>query len=390
MRILFITPSYKPAYIYGGPAVSVSELAEALAVTGHTVTVYTTTANGREELPVKTGQPIDVNGVTVFYFKRQTGDHTHVSFGLWNKLRKTASKYEVVHLQSWWSILIIGAAAICRLKACWYIVSPRGMLSAYSFQRQNSKAKKIIHRLAGHYLLKKSYLHATTRLEWDDCMQVNQSWKGFVLPNLVRLPEKISSVTFPEREDERLVFGFLSRIDPKKGIEMLMEALAETKCTYQLKIAGAGEEEYIASLKKLAKDLKIDSKIEWCGWMKGESKFQFLQSVDVFVLTSYNENFANTVIEALGVGTPVFLSKRVGLADFVQKNEVGWVCDTDVASIRTVVQRIFAERSKLQAMRKNAPVLIQKEFNKINLANQYNDAYEQCAERKLAGDIRRD
>ena len=124
--------------------------------------------------------------------------------------------------------------------------------------------------------------------------------------------------------------------------------------------------------------------------MKGEDKFRFLQSVDVFVLTSYNENFANTVIEALGVGTPVFLSKRVGLADFVQKNELGWLCDTDVTSIHASVQRIFAERRQLQVIRKNAPGLIQKEFNKINLANQYNDAYEQCAEKKPAGGIGRD
>src|SRR3954454_18707741 len=86
MGILFITPSYKPAYCYGGPTISVSELAEALVAIGHNITVYTTTANGETELEVATEYATDVNGVEVYYFKRITGDHTHVSPALWRKL----------------------------------------------------------------------------------------------------------------------------------------------------------------------------------------------------------------------------------------------------------------------------------------------------------------
>ncbi|RYG40818.1 MAG: hypothetical protein EOO01_26505, partial [Chitinophagaceae bacterium] len=189
MKILFVSPSYKPAYIYGGPAVSVSELAETLVDVGHSVTVYTTTANGKDELPVETNKPVIVNGVTVYYFRRQTGDHTHVSFPLWRKLWTTTKKFDVIHLQSWWSLLIIGAAAICRARKCRYIISPRGMLSRYSFEHQHSAPKKLIHQLIGKRLLKKSILHATTHLEWENCRQVTPSWEGFILPNIVRFPE---------------------------------------------------------------------------------------------------------------------------------------------------------------------------------------------------------
>ncbi|RYG22559.1 MAG: hypothetical protein EOO01_45110, partial [Chitinophagaceae bacterium] len=184
MKILFVSPSYKPAYIYGGPAVSVSELAEALTEIGHSVTVYTTTANGKEELLVKTNKPILVNGVAIYYFRRQTGDHTHVSFPLWRKLWATAKEFDIIHLQSWWSLLIIGAAAICRAKKCRYIISPRGMLGRYSFERQHSVPKKILHQIIGKGLLQKSILHATTKLEWEDCRQVYPAWKGFILPNI--------------------------------------------------------------------------------------------------------------------------------------------------------------------------------------------------------------
>ena len=48
MKILFIAPSYKPAYIYGGPVVVISLLAESLIKLGHNVTVYTTRADTAE------------------------------------------------------------------------------------------------------------------------------------------------------------------------------------------------------------------------------------------------------------------------------------------------------------------------------------------------------
>ena len=67
MKILFITPSYKPAYIYGGTIVAVSTLAERLVRLGHIVTVYTTRANGDTELDVVAGAETMVEGVKVIY-----------------------------------------------------------------------------------------------------------------------------------------------------------------------------------------------------------------------------------------------------------------------------------------------------------------------------------
>lgn len=376
MKILIVSPSYKPAYIYGGPAVSVSELAESLATNGHDVTVYTTTANGKEELNVAAKVPIMVNGVTVYYFRRQTGDHTHVSFGLWRKLWSTAGQFDVIHLQSWWSLLILGSALICRVNRYRYIVSPRGMLSQYSFSRQHNLPKKLVHLVIGKGLLKKSILHATTRLEWDDCRSVHQAWTGFILPNIVRLPIQ-SQKARPEENEQPFVLGFLSRIDHKKGLEILFEALALIDIPFQLKIAGTGDDAYIASLKTLATKLKIANCIEWRGWIGGEEKFSFLSSVDLFTLTSHNENFANAVIESLAVGTPVLVSNDVGLSDFVKHNQLGWVCELQVSSIAKTLTEIMTQETELNRIRKVAPELITKSFNKVQLGHQYSKAYEQ-------------
>lgn len=377
MKILFVTPSYKPAFGYGGATVAVCELAETLAKLGNAVTVYTTTANGAEELDVKPGQPVLVDGVEVIYFKRITGDHTHVSPALWRRLWKTAAQYDVVHLHSWWSFLILGAAGICRLRKRPFVLTPHGMLSGYTFTAQNSRIKKLLHNLAGRRLLRSSILHTTTALEWKECRQILPQWKGFVLFNLLALPAEQGNAARPA--SPAFTLGFLSRIDPKKGLEPLFRALARLSFAFRLKIAGSGEAAYIESLKTLAQELGISGKIEWCGWMKGEEKYRFLRGVDLFVLTSYSENFAIAVTESLAVGTPVLVSEGVGLAGYIAEKGLGWVCTTSPDSILSTLEQIHRDGAAQQRIRQSSAALIRQDFEKEHLATQYIQAYRRWA-----------
>jgi glycosyltransferase involved in cell wall biosynthesis len=374
MKILFVTPSYKPAYIYGGPAISVSELAEALTGLGHPVTVYTTAANGKEELNVPLGKPVMVNGVTVYYFKRITGDHTHISPALWKKLWATCKEFDTVHLHSWWSILITGAAWICARQNIDFIVSPRGMLGQYSFAHQHGILKRIMHRLIGKRLMGHSFLHATTLLEWKDCRQVYPGWEGFILPNLINLP---APGVFEKRNENKVfTLGFLSRLDPKKGIELVFQALSQIPFDFRFLIAGSGDERYVGTLRSLASRLGISEKIEWCGWKNGDEKFHFFESIDLFILTSYNENFAIAVTESLSVGTAVLVSEWVGLADYVREKKLGWVCVNDIGSIRKNLTVAYQSREERERIKGTAPATISHDFNKKNLALQYVSAYQ--------------
>ena len=71
MKILYAVHGYKPAYKVGGPIYTVSATAERLVRKGHEVIVFTTNSNLDEDLNVPTDQCIDVDGVQVWYFKRE-------------------------------------------------------------------------------------------------------------------------------------------------------------------------------------------------------------------------------------------------------------------------------------------------------------------------------
>lgn len=377
MNILFITPTYKPAYIYGGPTVTVSTLAESLVKSGQTVTVYTTTANGKDELDVKINEEVIVNGVKVYYFRRLTKDHSHMSPGFWKKIFLNVKKFDVVHLHSWWNLAIIITAGICKLKGVKPIISPHGMFCNYVIVERNKQVKQAIHSTIGKSLLRNTFLHVATNMEWKESQTaMSGEWSGIVIPNLVELsllqpiPKKSGTKPF--------IIGFISRIDPKKGLDLLIKALSRVEFNYRLQIAGTGNEEYVESLKQLALDCGNSDKIDWVGWKNTTEKFAFFASIDLFALTSHDENFAAVVIESLSVGTPVFLSNRVGLSEYVKQKQLGWVTEIDdVDNISIELERTFKDKEKQMVISQSAPDIIRNDYDKGLLTAKYVNYYQE-------------
>src|ERR1700722_12996984 len=69
LRIVHVVPAYYPAIRYGGPIRSVHALCKSLVERGHEVSVFTTNVDGPGDLDVPIGDPVDVDGVAVHYFR---------------------------------------------------------------------------------------------------------------------------------------------------------------------------------------------------------------------------------------------------------------------------------------------------------------------------------
>lgn len=413
MKLLHITASYKPAYVYGGPIYSVTALCEAFSVEyssvplrtpnvsselNTSVDVITTLANGKEELPYTSGEKREVEGVAVRYFQRITKDHSHFSPALLWWLWKNGKAYDVIHIHSWWNLISMGSVLVCLLKGIKPVVSPRGMLGDYTF----TKGKKLFHQLIGRRLLRRCDFHATTRMEAEEirmsfdfaqenCKIIDLTNGGvesgerevekrkeereknkdkklpsiFVIHNMVKLPEVLPVKT--RVFDGILKLIFLSRIHHKKGIELLMDALAKVPFAFSLSIVGEGESDYVESLKWKAERLGLAKHIEWLGPVYEEEKYKLLAEHDLFVLPSFNENFANVVVESLAVKTPVLISDKVGLCHYVQKNGLGLVHSNDVDSLTNTLTAFY-----------NQPILVKditKDFSPLHLRKQYLEMY---------------
>ncbi len=385
MKLIHINASYKPAWIYGGPTMSVAKLCEALKESGQNIEVLTTLANGKEELNICPNKSTHIDGVKVTYFKRITKDHSHLSPSLLLALRSRLKTNEkiIIHIHAWWNLVSIFSCMIAK----WYnipvLLSTRGMLTYYTQNNRNTFLKSIFHKLVGRSLLEYCSIHTTSEKERQDVLQIIKPKSIHTIPNLVDLPARTQNSSNRNQFENRLNLIFLSRIEEKKGLDLLFKALANIDFEWTLTIAGKGEIHYLKKIKTLAKTLKIDQKINWIGQIANEDKFNLIREHDLLVLTSHNENFANVIIESLSVGTPVLISNQVGLYDYVMKNNFGWVTELKPEKISLKLIEAYKNIALRKQINENAPTIIEHDYNSGNLVQQYNTLYNQIRNGQL-------
>lgn len=377
LKILQITPSYKPAFIYGGPTVSVSMLCEHLVRGGISVQVFTTTANGDTELPVKTDIKQLIDDVPVIYFKRITKDHTHFSPSLLARLWANAGNYDLVHVHGWWNTVSMLSALIAVMRGVPLVISPRGMLSQYTFHNKNNGKKSLLHRFLGRRVLNKSFIHCTAQNECDAvCKQAKP--KGVTsIPNFVKIHHETTSQAKEHHNGLKIIF--FSRIEEKKGLDILFRALKYVEHPYHLTVAGDGEARYTEYLKTISEQEGINNNLNWVGF-KTHDKFRYLSEFDLMVLPSHDENFGNVVVESLSVGTPVLISENVGLSDYVRANDLGWVFRLDDKVLGSAINQACVQKEKLSFIRSNAPDKIAEDFAPEILLKRYREMYKLVAE----------
>ncbi|ASU36776.1 XrtY-associated glycosyltransferase XYAG1 [Mucilaginibacter xinganensis] len=371
MRVLQICAAYKPAFIYGGPTMSVSMLSEQLSKAGVYTEVYATTANGKTELNVAPNKPLDVDGVTVTYFKRITKDHSHFSPALLGKLWKEANTFDVIHIHAWWNLVSLFSCLIGLVRNVPVVVSPRGTLSPYSFQNKNIGTKWLIHHLLGKPMLKRSIIHVTSKRESDAIAAIVTPKRIINLPNFVKLPAEVP-VACPTPDIFKLLF--FSRVEEKKGLDILINALPFLTFPYRLTIAGDGNVNYVNEMKALATKNAVDGNVIWAGF-QSDNKFKLLREHQLLILPSHDENFGNVIIESLSQGTAVLVSPFVGLCGYVIEKKLGWQCELNAAAVSNMINFIHGQQEALNNIREKAPDIIHTDFDEVKLIKEYRDMY---------------
>jgi glycosyltransferase involved in cell wall biosynthesis len=149
---------------------------------------------------------------------------------------------------------------------------------------------------------------------------------------------------FPHLRGQRILL-FLSRIHPKKGVDLLIEAFAAVASSdprLQLVIAGPDQVGWQAALQQRAAELGIGERITWPGMLSGELKWGAFRCAELFCLPSHQENFGIVVAEALACGLPVAIAEPVNIAEEVSAAGAGLVHADTVESTTEALRRWLA------------------------------------------------
>lgn len=151
---------------------------------------------------------------------------------------------------------------------------------------------------------------------------------------------------------ERPYLLFLSRIHPKKGCDLLIEAFASIASEYphlDLVIAGPDETGLVDRFRSVCKERGIDKRVHFPGMLSGDIKAGAFRAAQAFVLPSHQENFGIVVAEALACGTPVLISDKVNIWREVIADGAGMVAPDTLAGTRQMLNRFLSSPADAQA-----------------------------------------
>ena len=327
------------------------------------VDVATTDDNGTGRISVQLGQSVVEAGVTYRYFRCQIGFYT-VSWPLSRWLAAHVKEYDLVHIHALFSFPSTVAAFWANRRGVPYIVRPLGVLNTWGIRNRRPLLKRLSLRFIERRVLAgASAAHFTSDQEKCEAELALPGTRGIVIPNPVATPEaemnpgpNVFLTRYPEVAGRRVIL-FLSRVDPKKGLDLLLDGFARVRAVLPdvvLVVAGNGDDAFVAQLQERARRLGAQQDIIWPGFLEGNMKRAALAAARVFVLPSYSENFGIAVVEAMADGLPVIVSDQVGIQQEIATADAGLVVSCNANEVSVAIQGILSDNAARDQMARNA------------------------------------
>lgn len=351
MRVLHVIPMI--ALRYGGPSQAVIQMCQALRKLQIDVTIASTDACGEGRLAVPLEGRTEFEGVPTYFFKRQaarvlpSGFAFSWPFTKW--LYRHVVDYDILHIHYAFTYVVTPAAAFARRRGIPYIIRPVGTLDPWSLRRRAHRKKLYAALIERRNLDGASALHCTTDEELQTVHAFGIKAPGVVIPLGVDLPETGGTSgpgireRYPWAKNTPIIL-FLSRLHPKKGLDILIPALANLQHEgreFAFVLAGVGEEWYEREVQRMLSDHNLLGRTVLLGFVEGEEKRRVYAEANVFVLPSYQENFGVAVAEAMASGVPVVISNRVNIYPEVLAYGAGLVTDCAVAQVQKALAALL-------------------------------------------------
>lgn len=396
MRVALVNSTYFPNVI-GGAELSVQYLAEALVAKGHEVTVIAAAPEASHQV---------INEVDVHFLKlRQLywpyGRRHSAPLRLaWNILdinnpwmaaelgsclRRISP--DVIHTNNLQGLSVAVWAAARRLNVPvvhtirdLYLLCPRSAmfrkgrncespcLSCAVFAAAKRPASALVNQVVGisKYILDKHLSEG-----WFSSADRSVIFNSFE-------PVVIRDST-PKRP--HIVFGYMGRIDRRKGIEWLLESFANMSISSQavLVIAGEGEPSYVSHLQSR---FNLPS-VKYVGRTTQED---FFSKIDVAVVPSIiGEALGRVIIEAYAFGKPVIASRRGGIPEIMEDGRTGFLVDPDQPGQLVDRMRQFMDEPHLALKLRPACISRSSQFAPDRIANEYLDVYSAALDSRQLG-----
>jgi glycosyltransferase involved in cell wall biosynthesis len=181
-----------------------------------------------------------------------------------------------------------------------------------------------------------------------------------------------------EKDRTKYVIGAVGSLYAVKGHTCLLKALAivlKTQPDVVCKIAGQGH--LLGQLQTEAAELGIANKVTFLGLR--DDIPEFLQNIDVFVLSSLSEGLPLSVLEALAAGKPVVATDVGGVSEVVQDQITGFVVPPkDPEALAARILQVMADQAMSERLGRAGREKVERDFSLDTMTKQYEALYEEA------------
>lgn len=320
--------------IAGGVPAVVRQLSEHLAQRGVAVQIAHATGDPGE-LPA---------GVEIFVFPPAgLGRAWSWGHGLREGLERLAAPATGVrpafHIHGIWSAPQYFAARAAHAAGTPFVVTAHGMLDPWLWDEQNWKKllkKRTYWTMLGAPALgNASVIHAITPLEQEYLSRLFPHHRIEVIPNAIDV-DALGEHSNIERSKTIL---FIGRIEPKKGVDVLLRAFAQAKIGNGWSVDVVGpvwSQAYSAHLEAIVDEFRLGHRVRFHGPLFGDEKLKLIDTAWVMATPSHSEAIGLVNLEAAVRHLPAITTRQTGLYDW--ESGGGLLIDPNVDSLRRALE----------------------------------------------------
>jgi glycosyltransferase involved in cell wall biosynthesis len=378
MKILMCTLGYLPAVSWGGPVKIVHENAHELKRRGHDVSICASNRLDKSTYLTPGTKIQEVDGLQVCYlqtymFRNWRGTAGPSMLGisamrvLWNEIRFA----DIVHANGTRNAIVLTAFIFSYLQKKPFILQPHGTLPHIV---SSVWLKKVFDKLFMGIILRHSTaLIALQTSEREQILDAGGNPENvWIVPN--GLSRNTHDVSQPEPgifrsryqiPNKKLIVLFLGRINPKKGVDLLVESYAKLpdslKTSTQLVIAGPDDGQ-LKEVQNLIDHYQLRKNVTITGVLSVQESNEALMDADIFVLPARTDTFPMAIVEACAFGKPIVVTETCEIADILA-GKAATIVPVNIKDISNAIQELLENAGLRQLFSQGALQLMDSEFS---------------------------
>lgn len=303
-------------------------------------------------------------------------------------MARAVRSFDQVQVHSLFHLSAVYGIILCAMRRVPVVLWPHGTIDPFDLRKH-----AVVKRLAGPLVTRRlidrcAAVIFTTERESQVAVTYGAKVRREVVPLPVRpVPDtETDCVAFRTRygiPTRAPVVLFLGRVNYKKGLPLLIEAVARTGIAdLHLLIAGSGETDQLRQLEAAARRHGVAERVRTTGWLEGDLRAAAYRSADVFALLSDAENFGLAVVEALSAGLPALISDQVFISDELARAGAARVVPRDSEAAAKALADLLADAAAAQEMAARGRQYVRQHYTPGAVAAQLHDLGDRLGARQ--------